>query len=151
VPRLTNQNYLHRKEFLRALWETDRDIFRLLSPIQQRLLHGYYRLTEHLSTTTLLAHRRHLDATNPSLGARAGKAYALVQRHFDEACVAFGFEAVGSGRAIPLYVHHLLAGPHGVSAIVRPQPDLPKLSKALLRILETRLAHLDDQKSDQAA
>jgi hypothetical protein len=163
MPRLSNDQYLFRHDFLYRLWTDERLLFRLLTPTQQRNLHRYYLPAMEVSDDHLLAHRRQLDRDQPSLGIRAGKSFALLQQDFNGACDTYGLDAVIAGCAIPAFMSQrkvesgrmtLRKGCNGprqvsVSSLMLPEPDIDLLAKALLRLAE-QLAVQQEADPDQS-
>jgi len=149
MPRLTNTHYRYRHASLMTVWRRWPDLFRLLSPQQQRDLHRYYRPTDALPALKLIAHRRRLDEHEPSLGARAGKAFMVLHRGLEQICAHYSEDDILHGTAVKHYVANRLAKPgSGVSAVLRPEPDLGKLTQALHRLAEAESV-APDTDSDQ--
>src|SRR5580765_4781394 len=122
MPRITNQHYLYRHSRLRSVWQTRPELFRLLTPSQQRTLHRYSLPTDRVSSRELLKHRQQLDKAEPSLGSRAGKAFLILHRAFQDICELYSEAAILDGWAIPHYLKLRLAQPGGsVSGILRPE------------------------------
>lgn len=122
MPRLTNQQYLHRQQLLRKLWRTHPGRFGLLTPVQQWDLHLYYQLTHELTHTELLEHRRQISRKHPTLPARAGKAFRLVVDGLGR--TSGPTHVVSDGRRI------------GVRAVVKPEPDVNRLARAVWLLAE---------------
>lgn len=90
--------------------------FQLISTRDQRYLHDFFRPSEELTETELLAHRREITARRPSLPACAGRAL----RHFANPKRKPG-TPMKNGKHL-LYVY----------ALARPQIGLDKLARALI-------------------
>ena len=133
MPRVTFQQYLDQRAFLRVAWEEFDQLYSLLPAPQQ-----CQPLSNH-TDDELRAYRAHVSEHEPSLPAQAGRLYAKVHRVYDTAIekakahqqhpepararAATGRTRVGSGtRQIT------------VRAVARPEPDLKKLSLALLEV-----------------
>jgi hypothetical protein len=83
----------------------------------QLALHKYYLLTLDRTELELVAHRRNVQISDPSLPQRAGRAYARLMRG-EKAKVGYG--VMPNGRVI------------SVRPLVRPQPDVRLPAKAFL-------------------
>ena len=139
MPRVTFQQYLDQRAFLRVAWEEFDQLYSLLPAPQQWQLHRSYKPLANHTEEELSAYRAHVSEHEPSLPAQAGRLYAKVHRVYDTAIekakahqqhpepararAATGRTRVGSGtRQIT------------VRAVARPEPDLKKLSLALLEV-----------------
>jgi|GEM_PF-1833498 hypothetical protein len=166
MPRLSTDTYLWRHDFLSCIWENDRRLFALLSPTQQRELHRYYLPSTDLTLDQLGQHRRHLDQSEPSLGARAGKHYAVLHETFNHICDTYGLDTVLTGSAVPDYVAshprrtvryepaHGSTRIFSVAAVAKPEPNGKLLAQALLRLadqLTTQNQPTDVAPDEQAA
>jgi hypothetical protein len=108
------------------------------------VLHRYYATTAQLSNDQLAAQRQELDCQDPSLGTRAGKAFAALQRETVMAQAGRSRVAQFAGTEGPRRL--------SVSAVFRPEPDIAKLVQAFLRLAEQqRQARQDDEQLPSAA
>jgi hypothetical protein len=82
VTRLTNHQYLHRHQVLGTYWTEFQQLFAVLPFDQQRDVHAYYQPAQDLSDTELLIYRRVITKEQPSLPAKASKAFAQLQRSY---------------------------------------------------------------------
>jgi hypothetical protein len=112
MSRLSNTAYLRFRAYLHAVWESRRPAFSLISTADQYDLHQYFRPSEDLTPAEQLEHRRVVSREQPSLPQRAGRAL----RHF----------------ASPKPLHQQWHGRITLYPLLRPQPDLKRLSWALL-------------------
>ena len=113
MPRLTDRDYLFFRTYLHEVWLTKRQAFSLISTRDQYYLHQYFRLSDELAKEDALAHRRAITTLQPSLPQCAGRALRHLARPKRT------ITCTGEKRII---VHPLL----------RPQPDVERLAKALL-------------------
>ena len=125
MPRLSNYDYLLIQAHLHHIWMTRRHGFSLISTKDQRHLHDFFRPSETLTEAELLAHRKAVTTKYPNLPHQAGRA----SKHL----------------ADPLPLKHARAGNQRivVYSLLKPQPDIPRLARALMntarRIAEDRL------------
>lgn len=84
MPRLTTSDYLYRHDFLADLWShaDTQAIFTFLLSAEQRELHKYYQSHRELSREQLIAHRKEVSRTDPSLAHRAGKHFKAIEYQF---------------------------------------------------------------------
>lgn len=80
MPRLTNHNYLQQRQFLVEVWNSNRNVFTVLSYAQQLELHGFYALTKKLDDKDAVLHRMLVTADHPSLPHRTGKLYLRIRQ-----------------------------------------------------------------------
>jgi hypothetical protein len=85
VPRIPNDIYLNRHNFLRKLWLEAKNVFGFLHYNQQHDLHSYYLPDEDLTKDELLAHRKRMSKLDPSLSSRAGKSFSQLWARLEEA------------------------------------------------------------------
>lgn len=155
MPRLTNQEYLKRHRFLKALWNHSNRFYSMLDPNQQMNLHGYYIQYKDLSEEELLEHRRAKDASSvePGLPQVAGKSFATIysnvlhsMQSFD---LSFNPADIDSMTKLIPKLEALIykrvpntPSPRGrskgvrVSFLMKPEPDIEKLARALIMIAE---------------
>jgi hypothetical protein len=139
MPRITTQQYLARRVFLKRAWNEFPAIFVLLRPNQQRALHAYFRPTEDWTDEQARAHRLDISKAQPSLPARAGK-YFTELIDFAEAAAKRAKQTAAEDppRArVPASQRKLR-----VRALMRPEPDAKKLAYALIQ-------HVRKQQEDE--
>jgi hypothetical protein len=139
MPRLTFDSYLKQRAFLLLVWEEIDPLFSLLSPNQQADLHHYYQPLHKYTDDHLQKHRAHVTKLDPSLPARAGKSYARLHRVYEQG-VERAKRADGSKQS-PMQPPRPKRTPVPASsrritvrAVLRPEPDLHKLSQALIAL-----------------
>lgn len=115
MPRLTTHDYLFFHAYLHEVWHNQRKAFSLISTRDQSYLHRYFRPSEALTNPELLVHRNAITRQHPSLPHCAGRA---LRRLADPVPLK---QSSGSGRIV-LY------------PLLRPNPDLARMSRALLRL-----------------
>lgn len=128
MPRLTNPTYLRTYFWLSGQIAQDRMTLSCLSPTEQSYLHAYFRPTEAISAPDLLAHRKSITRQRPSLPQSAGRALRKLQDH-QTALV----ELPASSPAPATKSSHRRIVVHSV---IRPEPDIERMAKALLRAAE---------------
>lgn len=113
---------------LKELWLVDQDAFSNLSPSDQLALHKYFQFASEKIDIELLEHRRNVHMLDPSLPQRAGRAYARLVR---------------GDRAHVTYAELPRGGRVSVRAVMRPEPDVHLLAKAVrdiaLKEMQTRI------------
>ncbi len=129
MPRLTFNDYLNQRAFLRLAWEEFDQLYSLLAPDQQWALHRYYQPITGDSEEFLKRYRASITKKEPSLPARAGRLYAQLHRVY-EASV----EAAKAKPAPPRERLKSASRKVRVRAVVRPEPDAQKLARALLEV-----------------
>lgn len=67
-------------------------------------LHDYYRPAAPMTTDQALGHRRVTDRTRPTLGAAAGKAFAILHPAFQDICDHYPKDSILDGSAIQHYI-----------------------------------------------
>lgn len=131
MPRLTSTHYLQLHHRLRKLWLKDHGLFADLTPVEQWMLHDFFKPDSGLSNTDLIAHRKRVTAARPGLPQQAGKALA----RFDQL----------SKTKTPTSKAHSTSGRKSRSftlkPIVNPEPDAKKLARAFWMLAE----HLNGQ------
>lgn len=147
MPRLTNAQYLYQRKKLRVDWfERQADAFSRLDSPEQLALHDYFAPTEQFSEEEALAHRVEITKALPSLPQRAGRAYQEALP-FLEAPWPKPAEPQANRAARR---HPVKQGSRQVviRAVRRPQVDVHKLSRALMTMIDARLA---EERKDKVA
>lgn len=161
MPRLTQSNHHHRHSLLRLLWLEAPSIFALLTPSEQWDLHELYRPDEHLTEAEITEHLATLRKQKPSLASKVGKTFKLIAR-VHELLAEYDIplsdhEAVA--RAIRPFDRALaqkLLGPPDLPArsnrratyirtspIMKPQIDIPQLSRAIIALMHHQQQGVD--------
>lgn len=104
---------------LRRVWDECNELYGRLSSREQQALHRYFIPMIDATDAELRKHRKDVTAENPSLPHRAGRAYSRMERGERSPRISM---PVGKNR----YVY--------VEAVLRPEPDLRLLSKAVIMI-----------------
>jgi hypothetical protein len=130
MPRLSNTEYLHMRQFLRDHWRSNQALFSTLSPNDQWLLHAYFRPSEALTNQALLQHRADITEKRPGLPQQAGRAYAKF------CAQAAALARTRAKQPVPASTRHRGAYNLSVQSVVRPEPDVQKLVKALIQMAE---------------
>lgn len=132
MPRLTFKDYLEHRAFLKLAWEEFDQLYSLLPVDQQWQLHDYYQPLHSYTEDELREHRAHITKTNPSRPAQAGRHYAKLHRVYETALRMAQQDHRAERRA------RTPAAPGSrrvtVRAVARPEPDLHKLSLALIAL-----------------
>jgi hypothetical protein len=135
VPRLTFNDYLKQRAFLRLAREEFDQLYSLLSPDQQWALHRYYQPLGDDTDDALWEYRAHVTKREPSLPARAGKLYAKLHGVYE---AGISTAASGERRSKPTRPAearvHSGATSISVRALARPEPDLKLLARAFLAV-----------------
>jgi hypothetical protein len=121
MPRLNTPTYLQHHHQLKELWLVHQRVFSYLSPSDQLDLHKYFQFASSKTEAELIEHRRNVHALDPSLPHCAGRACAKLLRG-EQAPVPY--TDMPDGRKI------------AVRVVMRPEPDLKLLAKALVLIAE---------------
>lgn len=128
MPRLSNEYYYHRHEFLRWLWLNKDAAYSYLSPNEQWAIHDYYQPSKELSFQELVAHRREVSKERPNLPAVAGKAahrlYQLVKGQRSPKPTHRPRQRQSSKRQVT------------IRAVVRPEINMKQLARALIAVAE---------------
>lgn len=124
MPRLKKHHYVARHRWLRRLWLEHEARFGVLSPAEQWDVHAYYKPSYDLSESELLKHRRSITSERPTLPARASKVFKVLVDPTADPSRAAMVQTSESGRRIR------------VTGVVRPEPDLEQLARALLMLAE---------------
>ncbi|BBZ30274.1 hypothetical protein MMAD_45690 [Mycolicibacterium madagascariense] len=105
-------------------------MFSYLNPTDQLDLHKYFQFASDKTEAELLDHRRNLDALDPSLPHRAGRAYAKLLR----------------GERAPAHYAEMPNGRRvSVRPVMKPEPDIKMLAKVLLRMALDDIKGRDDR------
>lgn len=128
MPRLTDRDYLFLRSYLYEVWQTRRQAFALISPRDQYYLHRYFNLSDEMSDTDALTHRKAITAFQPSLPQCAGRALK---------CLADPKALRGTTGAKRIVLYPL----------IRPEPDIGKLARALLGTAR-KLDNMDERVSN---
>lgn len=97
--------------------------YSLLSSKEQWDLHNFYLVTQDVTDSELRLHRQVVKQVDPSLPQRAGRAYAkLKQGNWKQV----DYAVTSKGHAIV------------VRSVVKPKPDLYKLSRAVIALQRSR-------------
>lgn len=115
MPRLTNANFLKIHSQLRLFWLHDQVQFAELTPAEQWNLRAYFQPAKDLTDQQLLVHRKVVTWHRPTLPHQAGKALANLWR-------GPSMSSIGQRLA--------------VLGVVRPEPDIHKLARALKALAE---------------
>lgn len=121
MPRLTNHNYLHQRHQLMRLLREQPQALARLSARAQADLHAFFQTTSLGSDQQLLAERRRLTASDPSLPQSAGRAYAALDMTKPQREPA----RVPAGKS-NVYVR----------GVMRPDPDVKQLVRAFLKLAD---------------
>jgi hypothetical protein len=143
MPRVTFNQYLDQRAFLRLTWEEFDQLYSLLPTHQQWQLHRYYQPLSKHTDEQLKQYRAHVSQVEPAVPAQAGRLYAKLNRVYET--------AIKEARARQQHSRPERSRPSGrktraaagstritVRAIARPEPDLKKLSLALLEVAKQR-------------
>ncbi len=149
MSRVNDLNHLGRSDLLRICWFVIPQFFALLPPAAQWEVHRLYDPSLNLDDELVLARIKAAHASDPSLAQRVGKHYKVIFTRYklyaDQVSKA-NFAAIrlllrrdilflackpefveGVGRK-PQYV--------GIYAIVKPEIEMEKLSRALLMLVQ---------------
>lgn len=133
MPRLTFNDYLHQRAFLKLAWEEFDQLYSLLPIDQQHALHRYYQPLSDHTVDELKRHRAHITKLEPSLPARAGKCYAKLHRVYETGIDEARAQTSPVRTKRPRQNRAALATRRiSVRAVARPEPDLTKLALALI-------------------
>jgi hypothetical protein len=136
MPRLNNTNFLKAHHWLRQLWLEDIGNYAQLYPPDQTELHLFFCPSKDWSDDKLIEHRQIMSKADPSLPQRAGRALKR-------------FELVRAGELAYLPPVHVTPAKgrqrgHNISVrvVMRPEPDLQRLARALLQLTPEQIAKL---------
>jgi hypothetical protein len=133
---MSDRVYLKTHKKLKRLWDHAQSVYAELDSSEQWDLHDYFQPTKDLRDDQLLEHRVAITAKHPNLPHQAGRAL----NKLDERAAVYALNRVRAKRAP--------AGSKGkrqrvrnitVKAVVRPEIDLQKLSRALLMIAKDQM------------
>lgn len=139
MPRVTHATYRKRHLHLRQLWTEHEGVFSRVSPGEQWALHNYYLCAKRMTGESLHQHYLDIQAAGSSLPQRAGKAYAQLSREL----------------TLPLTVRTVRvqtkrrAGEISLQPLARPQIDIDRLAKMLIRL--ARESILTEESEDSTA
>jgi hypothetical protein len=105
-------------------WIQQEGRFGLLRPNQQWDVHDYYKPSHELSEAELLVHRQQISYERPGLPARASRAFKVLIDPSRTTSTAGSVQESTSGRRLT------------VRAVVRPEPNIEQLARALLNLAE---------------
>jgi hypothetical protein len=135
MPRVTFNEYLAQRAFLRLAWEEFEQLYSILSPNQQWDLHAYYQPVTDDTEDWLRAHRANISNKRPTLPAKAGKHYARMRAVHDQAVAiahtGASARTAGRGTKTTARVSHRRVT---VRSVALPQPDVHRLSQALIAL-----------------
>lgn len=140
MPRLTAKRYLYARDQLRRFWLTDEGLYAELTPTEQWQLHDYFQPGKDWPAEQLLKHRAQITKERPSLPHQAGRALSKFQERVAQVAllrVRGAKRPIAAGRP-SRGERHL-----EVKAVVRPEPDLKKLSRALIAVALERQVRAD--------
>ena len=135
MPRLANPDYLAQRRNLIDYWEDEHVAWAYLLPQEQWQLHDFYQPSKYLTDEQGFAHRAEISEQRLSLPQLPGKAYKVIM----------SFEPVTRDHLANLdpvtknrktrkrAKNHVVK----VRALVRPEPDIMKLSRALVDHFES--------------
>jgi hypothetical protein len=143
VPRITKQQYYARYRFLRNAWMHYRYVYGLLPPGQQWLVHAFYQPSKVLTPEQLLTHCKRIKSERPSLPNTASKATLRLYRTVNHAVARSGddesrFREIIGRVTLASDSHSRATRGMRLNVIVRPEPDLQRLSGALMAIYQAR-------------
>jgi len=119
VPRLNRSQYFIRHGLLFYLWQTHRRVFSYLSPTAQLELHMFYLPTVDIEEHELASYRDYISKIEPTLANKAGKHFIELTRPRPET-----IKIITNPRKLR------------VTSIMQPEPDLQKLARVFLKLVE---------------
>jgi hypothetical protein len=141
MPRLTDDQYLYLHRSLRTLWLHDHAVFRVVSQLDQRRVHDYFRPDERLSEKDLLEHRQRITEKYPSLPQQAGRALARI--HEDAAVLAvYQTRLAREPQPVKVKPQRTKPVPYGtrrnliVRPVIKPNVDMRGLARTLLSLAQ---------------
>lgn len=140
VPRLSTKQYLQTHHRLRKLWLQDHSLFAELAPVEQWILHDFFKPDLDLTDDQLIAHRKQVTAERPGLPHHAGK----ILRLFWENTAALSLRRVRTAKA-PAAKRRGSSRHVVVKSIVRREPDAQQFARALIMLAE----HINEQQENQ--
>jgi hypothetical protein len=138
MPRLTPKQYLKAHDQLRRFWLHNDMVFGALSSAEQYQIHDYFQPSKDLSDLELLAHRDRITKERPSLPHQAGRALAKLR----DAAAVLSVRRLRMAKAPAGAKVRRQGNRHlTVRAVVKPEPDMQKLARALVMLAEHRVKH----------
>lgn len=132
MPRVSNLDFLATHRQLRFAWLEYPELFACLSYTDQMALHQFFAPSLDAADLALVAHRRHVTALGASLPQRAGRAYARFH--------ALRRDSLHSrGQAVVLEGKGCRARRLSVLSVARPDPDLDRIAKTVIALIEQGL------------
>lgn len=137
MPRVTHRDQYKRHLFLREAWTGERylGVFGVLSATDQWKLHAFYRPSEPLGRQEFVEHLQQINRERPQFRHVAGKLFRQIEQAL-----------IQQARRIPT-PQPVEVGSHRrhivVRGVARPQPDIDKLIRALIAMIE-------DEQSEQS-
>lgn len=130
MPRVTHRDQYKHHLLLREAWTGGRyqGVFGALSTTDQWKLHSFYRPDDALSRQEFVEHLQRINKEQPQLRHVAGKLFQQFERALlQQARPTPALQPVESGS----HRRHIV-----VRAVARPQPDIDKLIRALIAMVE---------------
>jgi hypothetical protein len=146
MPRLTNARYIAIHELLKRVWQENPPTFGYLSPEEQWLLHDYFRPSENLTETELIAHRREITAERPSLPHQAGRALADLGRTVAGLTLASQQQTTTSMKRLPKGRRN-----PKVSAVVNPKLGTKAFARLLVDLVWREMFEEDERGKEERA
>jgi hypothetical protein len=134
VPRLTNNDYVIQRDFLKDDWNEFRAIYAFLDYTDQLVLHEFYGPSKDWSDEEAIAHRKRVTKQQPSLPNRAGKLYAQIDRHAKDLQKRLAEQPTQPAKVKIKRLPQARGKIRVSSVIARPEPDLRKLAMVLLDV-----------------
>jgi len=139
MARVTNNEYLRRHHLLKPLRNDHRRlVFGVLSPNQQWDLHRYYLTGSTNADEKLLLERDDLRQEAPSLPQRAGKAFAKLERLYNQAEARTGNDELKFCRVVLSFIPARVIKNRKVKVLplATPEPNLKAIARALMALAE---------------
>jgi hypothetical protein len=140
VSRITLESHYRRRSLLVLLWNEAPRIYGLLSPAHQWELHRFYQPDRMVDFDEFALHIAALKRTEPSLVNRVGKHFAKLESFY----LASGTELSklrGGQYPLARTKRRVVA-----AGIVRPEPNLRMLARALLATAEAKRREVDQKR-----
>lgn len=134
MPRLTNREYLARRELLKDAWRLFQGVYVAVSYNQQMAVHAFFQPSKDLTDEEALEHRRTITVEEPSLPNRAGKGYLGIERAAYELHRRLEKEP-SQDPTLPVRLPKNMRTIK-VAPIARPEVDVERLAEALLDLAE---------------
>jgi hypothetical protein len=136
VARLTDNEYLSRRDFLVDAWKFFPGVFTAVSYNEQLEVHRFFQTSKFLTPEEALDHRRLITAEEPSLPHRAGKLYLRIEAEAHR----LRNQLENQPPQNPTIRVRVPAGRGKrqirVVPLARPEVDVEKMAEALLTIVE---------------